>query len=86
MLKKIILFSLLVNSLLLVGCTTTAKAITGPDGTSHQLISGADIESCYEKATEVCGGQYTIVNTSNHVSGSDGTTSTTVNLLVKCKN
>lgn len=67
----------------LAACAT-AEIINGPDGTPHQLVTCGDVKGCYEKAAEVCGGKYQIVNTSNHVSGGAQSTSTTTNLLVKC--
>lgn len=70
-------------SFILSACQTT-RPIVGPDGTEHQLISCGAIERCYEQATAVCAGQYRIVNTSSEVSGSEGSTYTTVKLLVKC--
>jgi len=71
--------------LLLPACSTT-KAVIGPDGTEHQLVKCAGIEGCYEKAREVCGGNYKIVNTSTDTSGgSESSVSTTTNLLVKCE-
>lgn len=65
------------------GCVTS-KVITGPDGSFHHLIYCGDIESCYEKATEICG-KYKIINTSSETSGGNGTTSTSQRLLVKCE-
>lgn len=67
----------------LLGCAT-AKPIIGPDGTENQLISCPSVEQCYEKAREVCGGTYKIVNTSSETSGANGVTGTDTNLLVKC--
>lgn len=67
----------------LLGCAT-AETITGPDGTENQLITCSTIKQCYEKASEVCGGRYKIVNTSSETSGSNGSTSTDISLLVKC--
>ena len=67
----------------LIGCTT-ATPIVGPDGTTNQLISCSDVEKCYDKAREVCGGPYQIVNTSSHTSGASGYTGTETKLLVKC--
>ena len=67
----------------LIGCAT-AKPIIGPDGTENQLVSCDYIELCYNKAREVCMGNYNIVNTSTETSGSNGNTSTSVDLLVKC--
>jgi len=68
----------------LVACAS-AEVISGPDGTPHQLVTCADIKGCYEKAAEVCGGKYQIVNTSNEVSGDAKGTSSTTKLLVKCQ-
>jgi hypothetical protein len=73
----------IITGALLCACTT-ARPILGPDGSENQLISCSAVESCYEEATDVCHGTYKIVNTSSETSGSDGTTSTTVKLLVKC--
>jgi hypothetical protein len=70
-------------SLVVVGCATV-KPIIGPDGTQNYLVTCDGIEYCYDKAREVCGGNYQIVNTSSSTNGSDGNTSTETNLLVKC--
>ncbi|MBT3584705.1 MAG: hypothetical protein HN509_07350 [Halobacteriovoraceae bacterium] len=75
--------SLLVLLTLLQSCASS-KQIVGPDGSHHQLVSCPSIDMCYEKATEVCGGKYKIVNTSTETSGSQGYTSTDTKLLVKC--
>lgn len=75
--------SLAVLSLAVVACQTS-QPITGPDGTEHQLIGCSAIEYCYQKATAVCAGPYKIINTNSEVSGSEGSTYTTVKLLVKC--
>lgn len=56
----------------------------GPDGTENQLISCPTIEGYYEKAREVCAGNYKIVNTSSDTSSFNGETSTQTKLLVKC--
>ena len=63
---------------------TTVKPIIGPDGTENQLVSCVSVEQCYIKAREVCMGNYKIINTSTDTSGSDGNTSTSIDLLVKC--
>lgn len=60
------------------------KPIIGPDGTENQLVSCPSVEMCYEKAREVCGGPYKIVNSSSETSGSHGMTGTDTKLLVKC--
>ena len=67
----------------LAGCAT-ATPIVGPDGTENQLISCPAIQQCYEKAREVCGGTYKIVNSNSETSGANGYTSTETKLLVKC--
>jgi hypothetical protein len=67
----------------LVACAT-ARPIIGPDGTENQMITCPAVEMCYDKAREVCGGSYKIVNSSADVSGMDGNTGTTTKLLVKC--
>ncbi len=74
---------LLLACLCLLGCAS-AETIVGPDGTENQLVTCTAIKDCYEKAREVCGGVYKIVNTSSETNGVYGTTSTDVNLLVKC--
>lgn len=76
--------ALLIASAHLLGCTT-AKPILGPDGTEHQLISCSEIEGCYSKATEVCGGKYKIANTSTETSGAAGYTGSETKLLIKCE-
>ena len=65
------------------GCAT-ATPIIGPDGTENQIISCSEIEQCYNKAREVCGGNYKIVNTSTETSGYNGMTGTDTKLLAKC--
>jgi hypothetical protein len=72
-----------VTYLLSVGCATV-EAVTGPDGSQHQLVSCGSVKYCYDKAREVCGGNYQIVNTSNSVSGNAESTSSQIQLLVKC--
>ncbi len=67
----------------LVGCAT-ATPIIGPDGTENQLISCDSVQLCYEKAREVCGGTYKIVNTNSETSGVNGTLNIQTKLLVKC--
>jgi hypothetical protein len=65
----------------LMGCAT-AEVISGPDGTPQQLISCADVRLCYEKASEVCGGKYQIVNTTNQPGVGN---ETSIKMLVKCQ-
>ncbi len=77
----IIAFAIGFSSLL--GCAT-ATPIVGPDGTANQLISCPSTELCYNKAREVCRGNYKILNTNSETSGSSGYTSTEIKLLVKC--
>ena len=69
--------------LTLSGCAT-ATPIIGPDGTENQLISCGTVEQCYQKAHEVCGGPYKIVNTNSERGGADGSMSNTTKLLIKC--
>jgi hypothetical protein len=83
MLKFSLNFVLVAISIGLVGCAT-AKSIKGPDGTDHQLVTCESIGQCYNKASEVCDGPYKIVNTTSETSGIYGTTSTEINLLIKC--
>jgi hypothetical protein len=72
--------------LAVAGCQTV-KPIIGPDGTTHQLVSCySSIEGCYSKAREACGGNYKIINTSSSVSGDASSTSSSIDLLVKCDN
>src|SRR5262245_38828529 len=80
------MFKLLIPVIVLIlgGCAT-ARSIQGPDGTQHQMISCPSVEQCYEKATEVCGGKYKIVNTSTDTSGGGQLmVDTTTKMLVKC--
>jgi hypothetical protein len=79
--RRLFLFSTL--SLAISGCVTN-EVITGPDGTANQLITCNQVEDCYQNATQVCGGKYTIVNTSSESGGLPGQTATIVKLLVKC--
>jgi hypothetical protein len=73
---------------LMTGCATWregGRAIVGPDGTEHQLISCWSISYCYEQARNICGGSYKIANTSTETSSAhDGSVSSKTNLLVKC--
>ena len=68
---------------IVVGCAT-ATPIIGPDGTVNQLVSCDSVELCYEKAREVCGGTYKIVNSNSETSGVGGNLNTQTKLLVKC--
>ncbi len=77
-------FFLLV-SVFLFGCAT-ATQIVGPDGTENQLISCSTIKQCYEKAREVCRGNYRIINTNSENYQGNGYAGTETNLLVKCDN
>lgn len=82
--KNLILnLTITVSAFGLLACATV-KTITGPDGTENLLINCSDIEFCYKKATESCNGPYKIVNTSSETNGSNGSTDTYTNLLVKC--
>lgn len=81
--KKSLTVLLSLSLLNLFGCVT-ARPIIGPDGTQNQLITCPAIEDCYDKAREVCRGNYKIVNTSGETSGINGQTSTETKLLVKC--
>ncbi len=78
--KKVSLLGLI---LMLTGCVS-AKMISGPDGSPHQLISCGSVEQCYDKAAEICG-KYKIINTSSETSGANGSTSSSIKLLVKCE-
>lgn len=70
--------------LLVFGCAS-ARKVTGPDGTPHQLISCSQLGKCYEKAAEKCRGQFKPVETEiNEVSGYNGTSTEEIKLLVKC--
>jgi len=77
--SKKIRFSASICILIISACTTVTP-IVGPDGTENQLVKGPSIEACYEKAREVCGGPYKIVN-SNSDSDKNGTI---FDLLIKC--
>jgi hypothetical protein len=69
----------------LLACVSArSRPMTGPDGSRHQLITCAAVESCYNEASKICNGSYKIVNTSTEVDGSNGNTSSWVHLLVKC--
>ena len=90
MLKKVVVaFILSTWTILIIGCAT-AKPITGPDGSQHQLITCESIEYCYEKATEVCGGKYQMVNNSTEhnsiaMANSSPIITSQFKLLVKCE-
>lgn len=78
--KKLICLALLLSS------CSTVKAVVGPDGSEHQLVTCSEIEYCYSRARDVCGGNYKIVNTSSETSGSNTVSvSTDTSLLVKCE-
>jgi hypothetical protein len=62
----------------------TVRPITGPDGSANELIRCPAVEHCYKKAIEICHGPYKIVNTSSDISGINGSTDTTINMLIKC--
>lgn len=81
MILKCLIFSLIFS---LAACQVAPIALNGPDGTPHILFSCYSIEDCYKEASQVCQGTYKIVNTSTEVSGSEGSTSSELKLLVKC--
>lgn len=71
--------------LLIVTSCATSQQIIGPDGTLHELITCENgVASCYEKATEMCGGKYDIINSSSQMHGSKKYVATEISLLVKC--
>ena len=70
---------------LLSGCATSTS-IVGPDGSEHQLVKCETVDYCYEKAREVCGGNYKIVNSNTVTNGNNGNVSTNTNILIKCEN
>ena len=80
---KMSLVLILAASGALVSCVTV-DPIIGPDDNTNQLISCPAVEMCYEKAHEICNGPYRIVNTSSDSWGANGSSSTTVKLLIKC--
>lgn len=71
------------NQAIEISRTGSSKLVTGPDGTTHQLIQCFEIETCYNKARETCGGKYKIVDNTTVVHR-DNVTSLT-QLLVKCE-
>jgi len=79
-LKNVTLAFIILN---LCSCVTVTP-ITGPDGSTNQLVSGYSVEACYKRAREVCRGDYSIINSSTDTSSAQQNSSTTTNLLVKC--
>ena len=65
---------------IITGCAATPKKIIGPDGTENLLIAEISIEDCYEKAREICKGQYKIIDSTPPAYES----SIMFRLLVKC--
>lgn len=78
---KLLILSLCFN---LFACASS-EIITGPDGTPHELITCGRIKDCYAKATEVCGGKYKIINTTNAVAGNATYVGSNPEILVKCE-
>jgi hypothetical protein len=70
------------NQAIEISRTGTSKTISGPDGTPHELVQCTDIEICYKKSTEVCKGNFKIVDHTTSYRGSD--TASVTSLLVKC--
>jgi hypothetical protein len=69
-------------ALFVLACATSrSRPIVGPDGTENQLVEAISIDRCYEKAREVCGGNYKIVNSTSEKENVGGTT---FSVLVKC--
>ncbi len=83
--NQILVIALLVSNFFLAGWISTSEIIKGPDGNPHQVVTCGDVKHCYEKATEVCGGAYQIVNSSSQGSGDNQSTSSSTKLLVKCQ-
>lgn len=78
--NKVVIFLGLVS---LLGCASATK-IVGPDGDNHQLVTCDSIKYCYEKAREVCEGNYQIVDNNSETIGSQYAVVTESSILVKC--
>ncbi|MGZ3768677.1 MAG: hypothetical protein ACXVCP_11095 [Bdellovibrio sp.] len=72
------LFTFLV---VIAGCATGVKPVTGPDGSPHLLVKCAEIEDCYSMSQKACNGTYKIVNQSTWLSGAGQEPA----LLIKCE-
>ena len=74
--------TLLALFLFLGGCATVIP-VSGPDGHQNELIKCDQAEFCYNKASEICGGPYNIINTfTAPVAG--GGSNVQINMLISC--
>jgi hypothetical protein len=79
--------SLFAIALLGAGCVSTTT-VAGPDGSEDELVRCSDSADCYDKAREVCGGPYQIMDSGNRgaVGAANGTmwSSSWHEVLVHC--
>jgi len=81
----------LLCTLTLTGCLNVAKPVRLPDGSQGYTISRCrGMNSCYNKAAEVCGGKYEVIDSTTRNSGAvangTGSSSSSFEMAVKCKN
>lgn len=69
----------------LSSCCGYSDRVIGPDGTTHYLVSCSNAYYCYQRASEICGGPYQIVNTTTDPNNYDGTSWAETRMLVKCQ-
>ena len=79
---------------MLTGCINAARPMQLPDGTTgYNITRCRSMAGCYNKAAEVCGGQYEVINSASQAFGSytavngigAGSAGTALEIAVKCK-
>jgi hypothetical protein len=79
---------LFIGIFFLSGCANDFfTSLNGPNGKPALLIRCALIEKCYEKASEMCQNEYTIINTAHELFGQSANMQPyyTTNLFIQCK-
>jgi hypothetical protein len=70
-------------ALALGGCVTV-KPVALPSGKSGHLITCSESAQCMNKAAEICGGPYEIIQTQSTVAGANGYVGTQLEMAVSC--
>ncbi len=76
---------IILSLLILVSCASS-KDVQGPNGEAQKMITCSQLGKCFEKAAEVCHGQFKTLDTkTSTIPGYNGTTTEEIKLLIKCE-
>jgi len=76
--------SIVLGVALAIGGCVTVKPVALPSGKAGHLISCSDSAQCMNKAAEICGGPYEIIQTQSRVAGANGYVGTQLEMAVSC--